>query len=375
MSKFVGRAVVAMSGGVDSSVAAALLAREGYEVVGITMRLFPQPFAGAGRLNKSCCSLEDVEDARATCRKMGARHLYLNFEKEFQEHVIDYFVGEYERGRTPHPCLACNDRLKFDFLMRRADLIDADVVATGHYARIQRSGSMYQLSRAVDPAKDQSYVLYNLTQGQMARLRLPVGEFTKTRIREIARELDLPVADKPDSQDICFIPSGDYRKFVEARLKNRRPGVIRDSSGKVLGRHDGVHGFTVGQRKGLPIEGGLGRPVFVTEIDAATGTITVGPSEELMRRAFFASDVNWVSGVTPQGPLRASVRVRYTGRDELATVEAFGNAARITFDQPMRAITPGQAAVFYDGDTVIGGGYVELAEPAATSPEPALSRA
>ncbi len=358
------RAVVAMSGGVDSSVAAALLADEGYEVIGVTMRLFDAPFEGAGRLSKSCCSLEDVEDARATCRIIGAKHYYMNFESEFRGHVIDYFVGEYENGRTPHPCLACNDRLKFDFLMKRAEFMDADVVATGHYARVHRTESGFQLLRAVDPMKDQAYVLHTLTQEKLAKLALPIGGFTKDQIRGLATRFGLPVADKPDSQDICFIPAGNYREFVEERISKKQPGSIRDTDGNVLGQHDGVHGFTIGQRKGLPISGGTGRPVFVTHINAATGDITVGSAKDLLKRKLWVSGVNWIAGGAPSRPVRCEARIRYNGQNTAATVTPRGEWAELEFDEPVRAITPGQAAVFFDGDAVLGGGLIEPAPPA-----------
>jgi tRNA-specific 2-thiouridylase len=357
------RAVVAMSGGVDSSVAAALLVERGYEVIGVTMRLFDAPFDNAGRLNKSCCSLEDVEDARATCRVIGARHYYLNFEEEFRKHVIDYFVGEYEKGRTPHPCLACNDRLKFDFLMRRADFMDAEIVATGHYARITKTDGQYRLLAGIDPLKDQSYVLYTLTQANLARLALPVGEYTKDEIRAMATKFGLPVADKPDSQDICFIPSGNYKEFVEERMKQRVPGILRKSDGTVLGKHDGVHQFTIGQRKGLPIPGGTGRPVFVTHINAATGDITVGDATELLKDKLWASGITWISGSEPAGSVRVQARIRYNGKNATATVTPHGDWARLMFDAPVRAITPGQAVVFFDGDQVLGGGLIEPAPP------------
>ena len=357
------RAVVAMSGGVDSSVAAALLAEQGYEVIGVTMRLFDAPFDNPGRLSKSCCSLEDVEDARATCRLIGAKHYYLNFEKEFREHVIDYFVGEYEKGRTPHPCLACNDRLKFDFLMRRADFMDADIVATGHYARITESNGEYRLLSGIDPVKDQAYVLYTLTQENLARLALPIGEYTKDEIRAMAARFGLPVADKPDSQDICFIPSGNYKEFVAERMKQRVPGILRKSDGTVLGKHDGVHQFTIGQRKGLPIPGGTGRPVFVTHINAATGDITVGDATELLKDELWASGITWISGSEPAGSVRVQARIRYNGKNASAMVTPHGDWAQLRFDEPVRAITPGQAVVFFDGDEVLGGGLIEPAPP------------
>lgn len=360
------RALVAMSGGVDSSVAAALLAREGYDVVGVTMRLFDAPFEGAGKLSKSCCSLEDVEDARATCRIIGAPHYYMNFEKEFKEHVIDYFVGEYRQGRTPHPCLACNDRLKFSFLMERAELMDADIVATGHYAQIgEGDAGRRSLLRGADAMKDQSYVLYNLRQDQLRRLAFPVGGFSKDEIREIARKEGLPVADKPDSQDICFIPTGTYREFVEERLDQPRPGVVVDVEGNVLAEHDGIHQFTIGQRKGLPMMGGTKRPIYVTSINSKSGKVTVGSVEGLLRSEVYASAVNWIDGL-PEDDQDLTVKIRYRSPEEPASVEMLSDdVAKVSFNQPMRACTPGQAIVFYNGEKVLGGGFIELESPLA----------
>ncbi len=356
------KVVVAMSGGVDSSVAALLLARQGYEVIGVTMRLFEAPFEGAGRLSRSCCSLEDVQDARDVCRIIGARHYYMNFEKEFRKHVIDYFVSEYERGRTPFPCLACNDRLKFDFLMNRALALGADFVATGHYAQVRESAGSYRIERGADSTKDQSYVLYTLSQGQLSRLLLPTGGHTKDQIRQLAADASLPVADKPDSQDICFIPAGNYKEFVEHRLETKTPGNVVDGQGRVLRAHDGIHKFTVGQRRGLPLNGGSKRPLFVTGIDAATGTVTVGPAEELAQKELTASGVNWVSGHKPPAPVRVTASVRYRGREQDALVTPLtAGRAVIEFDTPQRAVTPGQAVVFYNGVEVLGGGIIEHA--------------
>ncbi len=360
------RALVAMSGGVDSSVAAALLAREGYDVVGVTMRLFPAPFEGAGKLSKSCCSLEDVEDARATCRIIGAQHYYMNFEKEFQQHVIDYFVGEYRQGRTPHPCLACNDRLKFSFLMERAELMGADIVATGHYARIDcDENGHYSLMRGADELKDQGYVLYNLRQDQLRRLRFPVGGFSKDEIRDIARDEGLPVADKPDSQDICFIPTGTYREFVAERLEEPTTGVVVDVEGNVLAEHDGIHQFTIGQRKGLPIPGGRKRPIYVTSINSKSGTVTVGSVEGLLRQEVYASAVNWIDGYPPTD-IDLTAKIRYRSPEEPASIEMLtSEIGKVTFSKPMRACTPGQAIVFYAGEKVLGGGFIELESPLA----------
>lgn len=357
------RVVVAMSGGVDSSVAAYLLSKQGYEVIGVTMRLFAVPDESAAKLNRSCCSIEDVDDARAVCRSIGAKHYFLNFEKEFKKHVVDYFVSEYEKGRTPHPCLACNDKLKFEFLVQRAKMMDADFVATGHYARIDQIDGEWRLNRGVDPTKDQSYVLFTLGQKQLSQLLLPVGEYDKDEIRRIALEARLAVADKPDSQDICFIPSGDYKAFVEPRLTVRTPGVIVNADGEVLAKHDGVHRFTVGQRKGLPLPGGSPRPVFVTDIDADSGRVTVGYAEALMRHRLSAGGVTWVAGTAPSDGTRIEARIRYHGADLPAVVNANNNETVVEFESPQRAITPGQAVVFYEGDRVLGGGMIDRALP------------
>ena len=364
MMKTKKRALVAMSGGVDSSVAAALLAREGYDVIGVTMRLFNAPFEGAAKLSKSCCSIEDVEDARATCRIIGAKHYYMNFEKEFEEHVIDYFVGEYRQGRTPHPCLACNDRLKFSFLMERAELMEADVVATGHYARIRtEEDGTRSLMRGADVMKDQAYVLYNLRQDQLQRLAFPIGGYTKDEIRQIARDEGLPVADKPDSQDICFIPTGTYREFVLERLDDPKPGVVVDVDDNVLAEHDGIHQFTIGQRKGLPMLGGSKRPIYVTSINSKSGKVTVGSVDGLLRDEVYASAVNWIDGVPPVDG-NVTAKIRYRSPEESASVEMItAEIGKVRFSRPMRACTPGQAIVFYQGDRVLGGGFIELESP------------
>lgn len=355
-----------MSGGVDSSVAAALLKDEGYEVIGVTMRLWSEEDSNAAPLSKRCCSVEDVNDARRVCDAIGARHYFFNFEREFQKHVVDYFVREYERGRTPHPCLACNDKMKFDFLLRRATLMDADYIATGHYARIRHDANGYGLLKGVDAGKDQSYVLFTLTQAELGRLLLPVGDYPKQRIRELASEAGLAVADKPDSQEICFIPDGDYRKFVGERAKPK-PGDLVDRTGNVLGTHAGIQFFTVGQRRGLGLKGNTGEPLFVTSINANNNQVTLGAHEDLMRRDLWASRVNFPGGTAPDGPTEVTAKIRYRANDAPATMNPMicdgEDWAEITFHEPQRAVTPGQAVVFYQGDQVLGGGIIETQAP------------
>ncbi len=351
------RVVVAMSGGVDSAVAAGLLARAGYDVVGITMRLWTldDPDAPVGK--KRCCSVEDTGDARAAADMLGIPHYVLNMEREFHDRVIDYFVAEYGRGRTPNPCLACNEHVKFRALLDRAVALEADYLATGHYARIERGpDSAWRLFRAADPDKDQSYVLYTMGQAELAKTLFPVGAYAKPQIRELAREMRLPLAEKPDSADICFVPDGDYKAFVQKRL-GRAPGAIRDAAtGADIGAHDGVAGYTIGQRKGLGIA--VGEKRFVTDIDPSLNVITIGPEEDLLSSALVAEHVSWV-GVEPPGPVRASVKIRYRTPAAAALVTPLpGHRARVDFDAPQRAITPGQAAVFYNGDEVLGGGPI-----------------
>ena len=363
-----GKVMVAMSGGVDSSVAALLLHQQGYEVIGVTMRLFtPEIDDAKFKPSRSCCSLEDVEDARRVCRDLGIRHLYMNFENEFRQFVIDYFVSEYEKGRTPHPCIACNDRIKFDFLFKRARAIaDVEYIATGHYARRELIDGEWSIQRGIDKSKDQSYVLYNLTQEQMTKLLLPVGQFSKDEIRDLARQFNLTVADKPDSQDICFIPLGDYKQFIEPKLKTVKRGNIIDMNDRILAQHDGIHRFTIGQRKGLPsfADGNNGtKRVYVTDIDVDSGNVRVGSLRDLARDHTFASNVNWIAGTPPQKPVACSVRIRYAGAMEEAVVHPMGNWTKVVFKKPMLAVTPGQSVVFYDGDTVLGGGFIELQAP------------
>ncbi len=353
------RVVVAMSGGVDSSVAAYLLHREGYDVIGVTMRLWSADDHAITPDHQGCCSIDDIEDARRVCQTIGVPHYVLNVEREFRTHVIDYFVSEYQRGRTPHPCIACNDRIKFDFLLNRATALDADFVATGHYARTASTGGAHHLLRGVDSEKDQSYVLFGLTQRQLAHVLLPVGHHTKAGIRELAVEAGLHLAGKADSQEICFIPQDDYRAFLRERV-TPQPGELVDTAGRVLGEHPGIEFFTVGQRRGLGVS--TGERLFVTRVDADTGRVVLGSEADLMHRSVRVESVNYIGESVASGPVRpvrVDAKIRYNARALPATLEPDGCDAVLRFDEPQRAIAPGQAAVFYDGDEVIGGGFIQ----------------
>ncbi|MFQ5879509.1 MAG: tRNA 2-thiouridine(34) synthase MnmA [Dehalococcoidia bacterium] len=352
------RVIVAMSGGVDSATAAALLVRQGYEVIGITMRLWTLEDYEAPMHQRRCCSVEDTDDAHAVCQVLGIPHYALNLEREFREYVVDYFCQEHQRGRTPNPCLACNEHIKFRPLLAKALALEADYLATGHYVRVVRGQQGYELRRARDASKDQSYVLYMLGQAELSRLLFPVGDYTKGEIRRIAAAMGLPVADKPDSADICFIPDGDYRAFV-AQYAAAEPGEMVDSSGRLLGQHDGISGYTIGQRRGLGIA--AGEPLYVVDICSETNTVVVGPEEELLVDLLWAEEVSFVAGAAPVGPLRVEAKSRYRSGVVPAVLTVTGDRAELRPDAPVRAVSPGQAVVFYQGDKVLGGGIIAAA--------------
>jgi len=344
-----------MSGGVDSSVAALLLKRAGYDIIGVTMRLYSIDEKDLPAYYKGCCSLDDVEDARRICEMLGVPHYVFNVQREFQAHVIDYFLREYQLGRTPHPCIACNDRIKFSFLMQRAHYLGAKYVATGHYARIEGRPNGFHLLKAADPSKDQSYVLYGMGQAQLASTLMPVGHLPKPEIRRLAIDAGFPNAAKPDSQEICFIPLGDYRKFLEGRITTK-PGRLVDTRGQVLGQHRGIEFFTIGQRKGLGVA--ATQPLFVTAIDPGTGDVTLGPEDALMQTELWAGQVNYISGQVPAAGADVTVKIRYKSQETPAHLYPQGSDVLVRFDQPQRAVTPGQAVVFYQGDEVLGGGRI-----------------
>lgn len=351
---------MAMSGGVDSSLAAVLLQEQGYKVIGITMQVWPVQQASAYEA-RTCCSLDAVSDARAVADRIGIPHYVLNFRDVFATEVIDYFTAEYASGRTPNPCVACNRRIKFGALLQKAQELGADYLATGHYSRIRLAPETerWLLLRAADKHKDQSYALYNLTQSQLKQTLFPLGGLTKPAARRLAAEKGLAVADKPDSQEICFIPDNDYNAFLQGRIPEAiREGPVVALDGKRLGTHRGLPFYTVGQRKGLGIA--AGEPLYVAELRPAENTVVVGPRSAVYGRSLRVTDTNFIPFAALETEIKVTAKIRYNMSEAPALLQpAEGGSAVLTFEAPQWAITPGQAAVFYDGDTVVGGGTIE----------------
>lgn len=350
--------LAAMSGGVDSSVTAALLQQQGANVIGITLNVWPEDDTPGAR---SCCTITDVDDARGVCTILGIPHYVLNTQADFKRGVIDYFTGEYLRGRTPNPCIACNARVKFAAMLRKADEFCADFIATGHYARIVQGGDGYHLMRAADAHKDQTYVLYMLKQAELARILFPCGGYEKPQIRALAKDFGLPIFQKADSQDLCFIGKGGYAGFLRANCADLlRPGNIVDEAGHVLGRHDGVYRFTVGQHKGLGAYSE--KKLYVLSIDAEHAEVRVGENEALFARGALVSGLNRLLPGTLEDGAHVQVKIRYNAPAVPAVVHTQANGLlRVDFDTKQRAVTPGQAAVFYADDAVLGGGMIEQA--------------
>lgn len=352
------RVVVAMSGGVDSSVSAALLQEQGYEVIGVTMKLWDGPESAAAR-HKTCCTLDDVSDARRVAAALGIPFYVVNFKAQFARHVIDYFVETYRRGATPNPCVSCNRYLKFTALMQRAQALGARWVATGHYASVwQDQAGRYYIRRGHDRGKDQSYFLFDLSQEQLRHILLPLGTYRKAEVRQVAARLGLRVAEKPESQEICFIPDGDYRAFLRPRLTpaEAQPGRLVTVDGATVGTHRGLPFYTVGQRRGLGVA--AAEPLYVTRLDPAHNTVVVGPRHAALCSTFAVERLNWMR-VPPAQPLQTTVQIRHRQQPVAAEVyPVTSDCARVVLPVPQFAITPGQAAVFYDGDTVIGGGWI-----------------
>ena len=352
--------LVAMSGGVDSSVAARLLSERGYRCMGCTMRLYENDMIGLDLLS-TCCSIKDTGDARAVCERIGIPYQIFHYEAEFRNKVIEPFVASYERGETPNPCINCNKHLKFKSLYEKAEALGFTHIVTGHYARIEQENGHFYLKKAVDRNKDQSYVLYDLTEEQLAHTLFPLGEYTKEQVRALAEEMQFVNARKKESQDICFVPDGDYAAMIRRfREKEYAPGPIVDTSGKLLGTHAGIIGYTIGQRRGLGVP--ADRRLYVVKVDIPNNTVVLGDNADLFHRSLFVREFHWITGEMPKEEVRCRAKVRYRQTEQPATLippEKEGGMAQLIFDEPQRAITPGQSAVLYAEETVLGGGIID----------------
>lgn len=369
------RVVVAMSGGVDSSVAAALLKQQGYEVIGMMMRLWSEPGMGANAPLNRCCTPDQMADARRVAGLLGIPFYVVDVQDHFRRTIVQFFIDQHELGRTPNPCVECNRQIRFTYLLERALALDAQYLATGHYARVVHTPTGYEVRQGKDEHKDQSYVLHMLQQQHLAHVLFPVGDYTKTEVRDLASTFGLPVASKDESQDLCFLGDGDYRRFLqEYSHKAARPGPIRDTDGRELGQHEGLPFYTIGQRKGLGIT--TGQPVFVIRKDVAQNALIVGPKTALGQQTLVARDVNWINGLPPTAPLPVHIKIRYKARAAAGTVVSVSDGrAHCTFHEPVLGITAGQAAVFYDGDTVLGGGIIADSDSQPTAVAPTLQPA
>lgn len=354
------KVVVGLSGGVDSSVAAYLLKKQGYDVIGVTMQIWQEQEVIEEEENGGCCGLSAVDDARRVAQALDIPYYVMNFRQVFQKQVMDYFVEEYLQGRTPNPCIACNRYVKWESLLQRGLELGADYIATGHYARIiQLPNGRYTLKTSKTTAKDQTYALYNLTQHQLSHTLMPVGEYTKDEIRQIAEEAGLPVAHKADSQEICFIPDNDYAGFIDREAKDRvpKPGNFVTTDGKILGQHKGITHYTIGQRKGLNLS--MGKPVFVTKICPKTNEVIIGDNEDVFTNTLLCKNINYMGMEDLNQPRKVFAKIRYAHKGEMCLLEKVGeDMIRCTFDNPVRAVTPGQAVVFYEQDYVLGGGTI-----------------
>ncbi|TYQ15418.1 UNVERIFIED_CONTAM: tRNA-specific 2-thiouridylase [Acetivibrio alkalicellulosi] len=355
------KVMIGMSGGVDSSVAAAILLEKGYEVIGVTMKIWPEKEEEGKLKEGGCCSLSAVDDARRVSYKLGIPYYVMNFQDIFEEKVIDYFKDEYLKGKTPNPCIACNRYVKFEAMLNKAVSMGIDYVATGHYAIIEydENYKRYLLKKSVTQAKDQTYALYNLNQEQLSKILMPIGDYTKDRVRERAKELDLGVASKPDSQEICFVEDNNYGKFIEENTTSKiKSGYFVDTKGNVLGKHKGIIHYTVGQRKGLGIA--LGKPMYVVKLDLDNNNVVLGENDDIFSKTLIASDLNFIMIDKLKEPLNVKAKIRYSAKEADAMIYPMEKGkVKVEFDSPQRAVTPGQSIVFYNGDIVVGGGVIE----------------